>query len=225
MVDILRNDYVEQLYAKSWNGKVKIITGIRRSGKSYLLSRLYKQFLLDKGVKNNCFIEIDLENPSHAAYRNPNTLYEYVLSQCKDKRRKYYVFIDEIQRSYKVKAADADESQVPEEDRDQLYITFYDILNGLRAQPNIDIYVTGSNSKMLSKDIVTYFRDRGSEIRVYPLSFAEYYAFAGLEKADALEQYLTFGGMPLAVLEPKENEKRKYLTDLHKNVYIKDIVE
>ena len=225
MVDILRNDYIEQLYAKSWNGKVKIITGIRRSGKSYLLSRLYKQFLLDKGVKANCFVEIDLENPSHAAYRNPNALYEYVLSQCKDKRRKYYVFIDEIQRSYKVKNADVDESQVPEEDRDQLYITFYDILNGLRTQPNMDIYVTGSNSKMLSKDIVTYFRDRGSEIRVYPLSFSEYYAFAGLEKADALEQYLTFGGMPLAVLEPEENEKRKYLTDLHKNVYIKDIVE
>jgi len=224
-MDILRNDYVEQLYAKSWNGKVKIITGIRRSGKSYLLSRLYKQFLLNKGVKNNCFIEIDLENPSYAAYRNPNTLYEYVLSQCKDKRRKYYVFIDEIQRSYKVKTANVDETQVPEEDRDQLYITFYDILNGLRVQPNIDIYVTGSNSKMLSKDIVTYFRDRGSEIRVYPLSFAEYYAFVGLEKADALEQYLTFGGMPLAVLEPQENEKRKYLTDLHKNVYIKDIVE
>lgn len=225
MVDILRNDYIEQLYAKSWNGKVKIITGIRRSGKSYLLSHLYKRFLLAKGIKANCFIEIDLENPSHAAYRNPNVLYEYVISQCKDKRRKYYVFIDEIQRSYKVKNADVDESQVPEEDRDQLYITFYDILNGLRTQPNMDIYVTGSNSKMLSKDIVTYFRDRGSEIRVYPLSFSEYYAFAGLEKTDALEQYLTFGGMPLAVLEPEENEKRKYLTDLHKNVYIKDIVE
>ena len=224
-MDISRNDYVEQLYAKSWNGKVKIITGIRRSGKSYLLSRLYKRFLLDKGVKDNCFVEIDLENPSHVAYRNPNILYEYVLSQCKDKRRKYYIFIDEIQRSYKVKNADVDESQVPEEDRDQLYITFYDILNGLRAQPNMDIYVTGSNSKMLSTDIVTYFRDRGSEIRVYPLSFSEYYAFAGLEKADALEQYLTFGGMPLAVLEPSESEKRKYLTDLHKNVYLKDIVE
>ena len=222
---ISRNEYVEQLYAKSWNGKVKIITGLRRSGKSYLLSHLYKQFLLDKGVKTNCFVEIDLENPSYAAYRNPKTLYEYVLSQCKDKRRKYYVFIDEIQRSYKIKDADVDESQVPEEDRDQLYITFYDILNGLRVQSNMDIYVTGSNSKMLSKDIVTYFRDRGSEIKVYPLSFAEYYAFAGLEKADALEQYITFGGMPLAVLEPNESEKRKYLTDLHKNVYIKDIVE
>ena len=224
-MDISRNDYVEQLYAKSWNGKVKIITGIRRSGKSYLLSRLYKQFLLGKGVKASCFVEIDLENPSNAAYRNPTALYEYVLSHCKDKRRKYYVFIDEIQRSYKVKNADVDESQVPEEDRDQLYITFYDILNGLRAQSNMDIYVTGSNSKMLSTDIVTYFRDRGSEIRVYPLSFAEYYAFAGIEKADALEQYLTFGGMPLAVLESNESEKRKYLTDLHKNVYIKDIVE
>jgi len=222
---ISRNDYVEQLHAKSWNGKVKIITGLRRSGKSYLLSHLYKQFLLDKGVKANCFVEIDLENPSHAVYRNPKTLYEYVLSQCKDKRRKYYVFIDEIQRSYKIKNADVDESQVPEEDRDQLYITFYDILNGLRTQPNMDIYVTGSNSKMLSKDIVTYFRDRGSEIKVYPLSFAEFYAFAGLEKADALEQYLAFGGMPLAVLESNENEKRKYLIDLHKNVYIKDIVE
>ena len=204
---------------------MKIITGLRRSGKSYLLSHLYKQFLIDKGVKADCFVEIDLENPSHAAYRNPKTLYEYVLSQCKDKRRKYYVFIDEIQRSYKIKDADVDESQVSEEDRDQLYITFYDILNGLRAQPNMDIYVTGSNSKMLSKDIVTYFRDRGSEIKVYPLSFAEFYAFTGLEKADALEQYLTFGGMPLAVLEPNENEKRKYLADLHKNVYIKDIVE
>lgn len=225
MMVISRDDYIKRLYTKSWNGKVKIITGIRRSGKSFLLSHLYKHFLLDKGVKANCFVEIDLENPAHAAYRNPITLYEYVISQCKDKRRKYYVFIDEIQRSYKVKNADVDESQVPEEDRDQLYITFYDILNGLRTQPNLDIYVTGSNSKMLSKDIVTYFRDRGSEIKVYPLSFAEFYAVAGLEKADALEQYLTFGGMPLAVLETNENEKRKYLTDLHKNVYIKDIVE
>ncbi len=222
---ISRNDYVEQIYAKSWNGKVKIVTGLRRSGKSYLLSHLYKQFLLDNGVKANCFVEIDLENPSHAAYRNPKVLYEHVLSRCKDKRRKYYVFIDEIQRSYRVKNADVDESRVPEEDRDQLYITFYDILNGLRTQPNMDIYVTGSNSKMLSKDIVTYFRDRGSEIKVYPLSFSEFYAFAELEKSDALEQYLTFGGMPLAVLEPDENEKRIYLTDLHKNVYIKDIVE
>lgn len=138
---------------------------------------------------------------------------------------RYYVFIDEIQLSYKVKNADVDESVVPEEDRDMLYTTFYDILNDLMARSNLDIYVTGSNSKMLSTDIVTNFRDRGTDIKVYPLSFGEYYAFSGLEKADALEEYLMFGGMPLAVIEKDEKEKRKYLTGLHKNVYIKDIVE
>jgi Predicted ATPase (AAA+ superfamily) len=114
---------------------------------------------------------------------------------------------------------------VPEEDRDMLYVTFYDILNDLMARSNLDIYVTGSNSKMLSKDIVTNFRDRGSEIKVYPLSFKEFYPVSGLEKVDAMEEYLTYGGMPLAVLEKNETEKRKYLKGLHKRVYIKDIVE
>lgn len=224
-MDILRNDYVERLYAKSWNGKVKIITGIRRCGKSYLLSRLYKQFLINKGVAEDCFVEIDLEDDSNAAYRNPQVLSEYVRAKCINKRRKYYVFIDEIQRCSKVLAPNVDLSRVAEEDRDSLYITFYDVLNGLRKQPNIDVYVTDSNSKMLSSDIVTYFRDRGSEIKVYPLSFAEFYAFAGLEKAEALDFYLNFGGMPLAVLEPNEQEKRNYLANLHKDVYMKDIVD
>ena len=171
-MDIQRNDYVERLFAKSWNGKVKIITGIRRCGKSYLLSHLYKQFLIAKGVQEECFVEIDLEQKANIAYRNPNTLYDYIISKCKNRRWKYYVFIDEIQRCYKVKSSDINESLVPEEDREQLYTRFYDILNGLRAQSNIDVYVTGSNSKMLSTDVVTYFRDRGSEIKVYPLSFA-----------------------------------------------------
>ena len=224
-MEILRNSYVEQIAAKSWNGKVKIITGIRRCGKSYLLSHLYKQYLLKQGVQEDCFIEIDLEPKRNAAYRNPNTLYDYIIERCKDKQRKYYVFIDEIQLCYKVKNTDIDESLVPEEDRELLYTTFYDVLNDLRAQPNIDVYVTGSNSKMLSTDIVTNFRDRGSEINVFPLSFAEYYAFAGLEKADAFEQYLLFGGMPLAVLEPDEQEKRKYLAALHKKVFMQDIVD
>ena len=224
-MDIQRNDYVEQIASKSWNGKVKIITGIRRCGKSYLLSHLYKQYLLQQGVEKDCFVEIDLEPKRNIAYRNPNTLYDYVMSKCQDKNRKYYVFIDEIQLCYKVKSTDIDESLVPEEDRELLYTTFYDILNGLRAEPNMDIYVTGSNSKMLSTDIVTNFRDRGCEIKVYPLSFAEYYAYSGLEKSDALEQYLLYGGMPLAVLESDKTAKRRYLADLHKNVYIKDIVE
>lgn len=222
---INRDEYVDRLLAKRWNGKVKIITGIRRSGKSFLLSVLYKKRLLEEGAGEDDFIEIALDRKTDIRYRNPNLLYSYIIERTKDTGRKFYVFIDEIQLSYKVMDDDTDGSAVPEEDRELLYTTFYDILNDLMARPNLDIYVTGSNSKMLSKDIVTNFRDRGSEIKVYPLSFAEYLQVAGLEKADALEEYIMYGGMPLAVLEPDEKEKRKYLQGLFSNVYIKDIVE
>ena len=222
---INREHYVKELLSKRWNGKVKIITGIRRCGKSFLLSTLYKDHLKAEGVTDDCFVEIALDKKAHLKYRNPNELYNYVLSKTQDVTKRYYVFIDEIQLSFKVKNEDVDESLVPEEDREMLYTTFYDILNDLMGRSNLDVYVTGSNSKMLSKDIVTNFRDRGSEIKVYPLSFKEYYPVSGLEKADALEEYLTYGGMPLAVLEKDETEKRKYLKGLHKRVYIKDIVE
>ena len=211
--------------AKRWNGKVKIITGIRRCGKSFLLSNIYKQALVNEGVSEDCFVEIALDKKKWLKYRNPNELYDYVLAHTNDPRKRYYVFIDEIQLSYKVKNTDMDDNLVPEEDRDLLYTTFYDVLNDLMERENLDVYVTGSNSKMLSRDIVTNFRDRGSEIKVYPLSLSEFYGFAGLEKVDALEQYLQYGGMPLAVLEKDEKLKRKYLIDLHKNVYQKDIVE
>ncbi len=210
---------------KRWNGKVKIITGIRRCGKSYLLNTLYKQRLLEEGVSEDCLVEIALDKTSDSKFRNPNTLYDYVMSRACDCNKKYYVMIDEIQLSYKVKNTDIDESLVPEEDREMLYTTFYDVLNDLMSQPNLDVYVTGSNSKMLSSDIVTNFRDRGSEIKLAPLSFREYLPFSGLEKAEALEQYLTYGGMPLAVLEQNESEKVKYLEGLFKNVYFKDITE
>jgi len=222
---IQRNQYISELVSKQWNGKVKIVTGIRRCGKSFLLFTLYKNYLLNEGVEKDCFVELALDKKAHVKYRNPNELYEYVLRKTQNTEKRYYVFIDEIQLSYKVKSEDVDENLVPEEDRDMLYITFYDILNDLMARSNLDIYVTGSNSKMLSKDIVTNFRDRGSEIKVYPLSFKEFYPVSGLEKMDALEEYLTYGGMPLAVLEKNETEKRKYLKGLHKRVYIKDIVE
>ena len=222
---INRNDYIEKLLAKRWNGKVKIITGIRRCGKSFLLSTLYKNRLIGEGVDENDFIEVALDRKSDMKYRNPNVLYDYIVGRTSDTGRKFYVFIDEIQLSYKVKNGDVEESLVPEEDREMLYTTFYDILNDLMARPNLDVYVTGSNSKMLSKDIVTNFRDRGSEIKVYPLSFAEYLSVSGLEKADAFEEYLTYGGMPLTVLEHDGSEKRKYLQGLFSNVYIKDIVE
>ena len=222
---IHRDQYVSELLSKRWNGKVKIITGIRRCGKSYLLSTLYKEYLLKEGVAKDAFVELALDKRAHMKYRNPNDLYEYVLRRTQDTDKKYYVFIDEIQLSYKVKNEDVDERLVPEDDREMLYTTFYDILNDLMGRSNLDIYVTGSNSKMLSKDIVTNFRDRGSEIKVYPLSFKEFYPISEMEKADALEEYLTYGGMPLAVMEKDETEKRKYLKGLHKRVYIKDIVE
>lgn len=222
---IEREQYVNELLSKRWNGKVKIITGIRRCGKSFLLSTLYKDYLKAEGVPEDCFVEIALDKKAHVKYRNPNELYDYIINRTPDALKRYYVFIDEIQLSFKVKNEDVDERLVPEEDQDMLYTTFYDILNDLMGRSNLDVYVTGSNSKMLSKDIVTNFRDRGSEIKVYPLSFKEYYPISGMERADALEEYMTYGGMPLAVLEKDEAEKRKYLKGLHKRVYIKDIVE
>ncbi|MCQ2202191.1 MAG: AAA family ATPase [Bacteroidales bacterium] len=158
---IERKQYIDKLVSKSWNGKVKIITGIRRCGKSFLLRTLYKQALMKKGVKAGCFIEIDLEKEEFAAYRNPVVMADYVRKQVKDMRKKFYVFVDEIQRSYKVKTSDIDERLVPEEERELLYTSFYDTLSSLMALPNVDVYVTGSNSKMLSSDIVTNLQKDG----------------------------------------------------------------
>ena len=157
------------------NGKVKIITGIRRCGKSYLLRHIFKDYLLGEGVSPDHIIEIALDQKEYEKYRNPNALYEYVLSRIQGEGD-YYLFVDEIQLSYKVKREDVDLSKIAAEDQGLAYTTFYDALNDLMAKPNLDIYVTGSNSRMLSKDIATNFRDRGCEIRMYPLSFSEYYA-------------------------------------------------
>lgn len=225
-MNILRDSYIRQLDQKRFNGKVKIITGVRRCGKSYLLFNLYKEHLLaDLLVPEQNIIEVALDKSQFVAYRNPVKLCDYVRQRMKEMTGKVFLFIDEIQMSYKVKNRDTDERLVAEEDRDLLYTTFYDVLNDLMGEPDLDIYVTGSNSKMLSEDIVTNFRDRGCEIRVRPLSFAEYYPVSGMEKSDAFEEYMQHGGMPLAVLEPDERQKRKYLKDLYKNVYLKDIVE
>lgn len=204
---------------------MKIITGIRRCGKSFLLNTLYRQALIGEGVTEDSFVGIALDRKSDMKFRNPNVLYDYIKSLTRDQTRKYYVMIDEIQLSYRVRNKDVDESMVAEDDRDLLYTTFYDVLNDLMSCRNLDIYVTGSNSKMLSKDIVTNFRDRGSEIRVAPLSYEEFLSYTRLDKADALEQYLTYGGMPLAVLETDEKEKQRYLRSLFTGVYMKDIIE
>lgn len=224
MPQINRDLYLNRLISKMHNGKVKIITGIRRCGKSYLLSHIFRDYLAQQGVDDAHIIEIALDRKESEQLRDPNRLYDYVVSRLSSDGE-YYLFIDEIQLSYRVKRPDVDESQIAPEDRDLAYTTFYDILNDLMARPNLDIYVTGSNSRMLSKDIATNFRDRGSEIRMFPLSFAEYYSVSGLEKADAWAEYVIYGGMPLAVLEPDETERARYLTSLFERVYVADVVE
>lgn len=221
---IQRDIYLNRLIAKMHNGKVKIITGIRRCGKSYLLRHIFKDYLLAAGVKPDHILEISLDLKGHEQFRDPNALYQYVLSHMAD-QDEYFLFVDEIQLSYKVQRAGTDLALIAEEDRDLAYTTFYDILNDLMSKPNLDIYVTGSNSRMLSKDIATNFRDRGSEIRMFPLSFSEYYAISGMEKADAWAEYIVYGGMPLAVLEPDQNEKARYLAGLFDRVYIADVAE
>ncbi|MBR4474947.1 MAG: ATP-binding protein [Oscillospiraceae bacterium] len=221
---IERDLYLNRLISKMHNGKVKVITGIRRCGKSYLLRHIFKDYLLANGVKADHILEIALDQKEFEKYRNPNALYDYVIRHI-DGEGDYFLFVDEIQLSYKVKREDADLSIIAEEDRELAYTTFYDILNDLMAKPNLDIYVTGSNSRMLSKDIATNFRDRGSVIRMFPLSFSEFCAISALEKADAWAEYVFYGGMPLAVLEPDENEKANYLAGLFDRVYIADVVE
>lgn len=222
---IERNFYLNQLISKMNNGKVKIITGIRRCGKSYLLSHIFKDYLLTLGVPESRIIEIALDKKQFEDLRNPNSLYDYVLNRLSDSDEQYYLFIDEIQLSYRVKKPNIDISLIPEDDRELIYTSFYDILNDLMTRSNLDIYVTGSNSKMLSTDVATNFRDRGTEIKLYPLSFAEFYPVSGKEKADAWEEYIVYGGMPTAVLEPDEREKAKYLSALFSKVYVADFVE
>ena len=221
---IKRDFYLNRLISKKENGLVKIITGIRRCGKSYLLFELYKKYLKSIGVDDHHIIQIQLDKKTFEDYRNPNKLYDFILKSAKGKGY-FYVFIDEIQLCYRVKKDGVDETSVPKSDRDLLYTTFYDILNDLMARKNLDIYVTGSNSRLLSKDVATNFRDRGVEIQLHPLTFSEFYNYAKLEKADAWEEYMSYGGMPLAVLEKDENEKSEYLKNLFSKIYIADIKE
>ena len=223
-MEIKRDFYLNQLIAKMHNGRVKIITGIRRCGKSYLLSTLFRNYLVANGTPEGQIIEVALDKKEFDDLRNPDKLYAYIMARI-DGSRQYYIFIDEIQLSYRVKKPGIDESMVAPEDRDLIYTTFYDVLNGLLKYPKLDIYVTGSNSKMLSSDIATNFRDRGEEIRLHPLSFAEFRQVVKKDEYSAFREYLVYGGMPLCVLKRTEPEKRAYLKSLFEKVYLKDVIE
>ena len=214
---IARPDYLNKLISKKENGLIKIITGNRRCGKSYLLFTIYHGYLVSAGIAENQIIELALDETVNAKYRNPIELDSYIRSLVSDKSKQYYVFLDEIQK--------VDEIQNPYVDNPNSKITFVDTVLGLMKIKNVDLYITGSNSKMLSSDILTEFRDRGDEIRVYPLSFAEFYASFKGDKNEAWKEYYTYGGMPLAVTKKTPEEKSKYLKDLFTGTYLKDVLE
>ena len=212
---IERKQYLDELIKKKDNGRIKIITGIRRCGKSYLLFELYKNYLLKNRIAENQIIEMALDDIENSQYRDPFKLNEYIKSKISDDKR-YYIFIDEIQFSRSVKN--------PYIDDEDEKITFVDTLLSLMKRKNLDIYVTGSNSKMLSKDILTQFRDRGDEIHVYPLSFAEMSSCYD-DKDKAWEDYVLCGGMPFVLEMDTFEEKSRYLKGLFEETYIKDIID
>ena len=215
-MEVRRDLYLEKLKAYKWNGQVKIITGLRRCGKSYLLNPIFRNHLLAEGVPSNHILYIELDKLKDIRYRNPLELATHVREIVTTSPDPFYLFVDEIQLSDKVPNPYNPEGKE---------ITFYDALSDLISLSNLDIYVTGSNSKMLSSDILTEFRDRGVEIRMHPLTFSEFYAATSGDKEDAFDEYAFYGGMPLVLSRPDDAAKMAYLRELFTQVYIKDIVE
>ncbi len=214
---IARRKYLEKLISKKDNGLVKVITGIRRCGKSYLLFNIYKDYLKSMGVAEECIICLALDDDENIQYRNPLELGKYIRSLTVDESKSYYVFLDEIQKVVTI--------QNPYIEGAEDKIGFVDVVLGLMKRDNIDVYVTGSNSKMLSSDILTEFRGRGDEIRVNPLSFEEFYNAYDGEKRDAWQEYYTYGGLPLVMAKKTHEEKAKYLETLFDAIYLSDIMD
>lgn len=202
MMEIKRNYYLNKLISKQNNKLIKIVTGIRRCGKSYLLDPIFRNYLLDNGVNENHIIKLEFDSIENEEYTNPKKLYEYVMQKVVDKDT-YYVILDEIQ-----KVSD-----------------FESVLNSFLRKSNLDVYVTGSNSKFLSSDIITEFRGRGDEIRVYPLSFSEFMSVYSGNEISGLNEYINYGGLPLITTFKSAEEKIDYLNFQKDNVYINDVIE
>ncbi len=212
---IERKRYLDALIKRQWNGRVKVITGIRRCGKSTLLFELFRNHLLKSGVPERNIILLALDDDINARYRNPAELSAYVREKASDGEEKYYVLIDEIQ--YAVSKEELSRKDAP--------VRLYSTLNGFLRMKNIDVYVTGSNSKMLSRDISTEFRGRGDAVRVYPLSFAEFFSAADMDKTEAYDEYSMYGGMPYLFNLNSDEDKFNYLSELFEEIYFKDIEE
>ena len=224
---IQRNDLLNRLVEAKHNGFVKVLTGIRRCGKSYLLFNIFKTHLLEDGVPPDHIIEIDLEHPVTADLVNPIKLDRYIRSKLAHDGKMNYVLIDEIQYCGKALPEGFDLSRIHPDDRERMFVDFYRVLNGLRTTPNVDVYVTGSNSRLLASDVATEFRGRGHVIQVAPLSFAEFMPLRNSERNPfkVIEEYLLYGGLPDCVLAQSPAAKEAYLKDLYATIYLRDIVE
>lgn len=213
---IKRDSYLNRMIHHMWNSEVKVITGIRRCGKSILLFNLFYEYLLSQGVREDHIIKIELDQRRYYKLRNPITLCEHVESiVAEQKNEKFYLFIDEVQLTTKV----------IDKENGGIEVSIYDMLNELKAYKNLDVYVTGSNSKGLSKDIATEFRGRATQIHVFPLSFEEFYSHIGGDERKALNTYMLYGGMPRLLALDDEKDKKDYLSSLYSELYIMDIVE
>ena len=199
---IKREQYLNELISARENKLIKVIIGIKKCGKSYLLDPIFKNYLIKSGIKEDHIIKLDLDLIENKKYRDPLELYNHVMNKIKDKKM-YYVLLDEI----------------------QLVKDFEEVLNSFLKKPNLDVYVTGSNSKFLSKDIVTEFRGRSTEINVYPLSFKEFIELKNIREDLAWKEYTLYGGLPPVVLQNNEKQKSEYLLNLFETTYLKDIIE
>ena len=215
-MEIKRDSYLLQLQNFHYNGQLKIVTGVRRCGKSYLLRKIFRNWLLSHGVDDEHILVVDLEKKNGLKYRNPLLLSEFVERKVKHGKDRFYLFVDEVQLS--------DEVPNPWNPAGRK-VTIYDILNEFREYENLDVYVTGSNSMMLSSDVLTQFRGRADEVRVHPLTFSEYFASVKKEKREALDEFMYFGGMPYLYSRADDAAKRDYLRKLFDEVYLKDIIE
>ena len=197
-----RKYYLSQLQNADGNGMIKIITGMRRCGKSFLLFNIFRKSLLERGIHEDHIIKVNLEDRRNKKLRNPDALLEHIDKLMTD-TEKYYILLDEV----------------------QLVSEFEDVLNSYLDVPNAEVYVTGSNAKFLSRDIITEFRGRGWEVRIRPLSFAEYYEVIGGEKAEALDQYYKYGGLPAVAGMKRAKDKQNYLREIFETVYLRDVID
>lgn len=214
-MEIKRDRYLNRLINRMHNGMVKVVTGIRRCGKTYLLFELFGDYLRSKGVDDDHIVEVALDSEENTILRNPTALFDYLRAKITNKREQYYVFLDEIQ--YAITRNELQNREVPPR--------LYGVLNGLLGMRNVDVYVTGSNSKLLSHDVMTEFRGRGDEVRVRPLSFAEFMQICDEDRYQAWAEYSVYGGMPLAVSMRTDEQKVRYLERLFEETYLRDVVD